>query len=553
MPDNSNISQLAKKIPFPLALVGGWTLVSVPAIFIYVRQLDTRDYYGFWPFAFVATFGFIFFRSSPTLVFEEVSGFRWFRRISLLILALLAFAASWAIGSIWPVFVGYVIGFALILDFAKEATTSRSLIYLILPLTLVVRPPVGLDELAVQQLQRVTSAVASEVLNKVGLEHVLAGNTIQPFQGEPLLVEEACSGVQSLFTLMFVAVFWATFRKYTLPRTMLLAFSAVLWAVVMNVFRVFSIAMAATYLQLDLTSGWKHELLGYVAVLGASLLLLCNDRVLHFLLHPIEDNKAKQVNPLIHIWNQCFQAPLESQAMASTTTNKLVRMTAVGSFVLLTMLVISSTLALDSDTSTNMAGRVGEPDIDENWLPDGTMKNCKLVNFEKIERQINADFGQYSSQWIVESPIGPVLNSIDYSFYGWHDLTVCYAGTGWKLTKLESKYQPGSKWPIAYAEFLKPSGERAILLQSMFTYDGEPLVSEAEKGVLASIRNRMQLASANTLKTRQVQTLYEFVSRAEDAVAILEELHMTVREQLRSRAIAENSVAHKASLGNGND
>ncbi|MEZ6033110.1 MAG: archaeosortase/exosortase family protein [Planctomycetaceae bacterium] len=81
--------------------------------------------------------------------------------------------------------------------------------------------PLNLDETAVQELQGVTSKIASAFLSMIHVDHLLAGNIIQPLIGGELLVDEACSGVQSLYTLMFIAAFMGVYR-YTLLRTSVL-------------------------------------------------------------------------------------------------------------------------------------------------------------------------------------------------------------------------------------------------------------------------------------------------------------------------------------------
>ncbi len=60
----------------------------------------------------------------------------------------------------------------------------------------------------------------------------------------------------------------------------------------------------------------------------------------------------------------------------------------------------------------------------------------------------------------------------------WHELTHCYQGLGWKLTKrdiLQEDIQDSEHpWEFVVAEFEKVTGETAILVFSTFYEDGSP-------------------------------------------------------------------------------
>jgi hypothetical protein len=79
----------------------------------------------------------------------------------------------------------------------------------------------------------------------------------------------------------------------------------VFWALLMNVTRVMSIAVAQIRFQLDLTSGWQHDAVGYAAMLLAIPFLLSTDRLLQFFFGPIPDDprKHQKINVLVLGWN----------------------------------------------------------------------------------------------------------------------------------------------------------------------------------------------------------------------------------------------------------
>ncbi len=290
--------------------VAGFFVAFLPVLMAYLPQLWIREYYRFFPFAFGVTLLLAFSRAATKPKFEG-SATRWtFRSIAFLI-AEASLVSGIALGSPLSCFVACVVVLGLILDFWNESNCNRSLAYLLLPLMLIVRPPLNLDESAIHSLQRITSKLASSFLSAVHVDHILSGNIIQPLVGPALLVEEACSGVQSLFTLMFIAAFLGVSRRYPLARTLLLVGSAVFWALIMNVFRVIAIALAQTQLQLDVTSGWKHEAVGYAGILLAVAFLFSTDRLLLFFFGGIPDDPMKNasVNVFVSFWNWLFVTP----------------------------------------------------------------------------------------------------------------------------------------------------------------------------------------------------------------------------------------------------
>ena len=113
--------------------------------------------------------------------------------------------------------------------------------------------------------------------------------TVLIFPGQKeYFVEEACSGVQSLFTLLFCAGAYSVWRRYSLGRILLMLLAASGWAVLMNSLRILAIPMAEIHLGIDLVSGWKHEALGYTALILAILMLLSTDRLFSILLTPLQ-------------------------------------------------------------------------------------------------------------------------------------------------------------------------------------------------------------------------------------------------------------------------
>jgi exosortase len=304
-PADFNLQSLLSRGRLLIIAVLAISLAFLPVLLRYFSQLWSREHYQFFPFAIAVMTGFAVFRMDARPRFDGKS-VRWSVR-GLLFGTAVALLGVAAVRDPSPLvyFVAYAILITLVLDFFVEQDSCRSLTYVVVPFLLTIRPPRGIDERMMAKLQSLTSSITSQFLNTLQFDHILEGNTIIPLQGPPLGVAEACSGVQSLFTLMFIASVIGVYHRYPMLRIVLLAGSAVFWALLMNVTRVMSIAVAQIRFQLDLTSGWQHDAVGYAAMLLAIPFLLSTDRLLQFFFGPIPDDprKHQKINVLVLGWN----------------------------------------------------------------------------------------------------------------------------------------------------------------------------------------------------------------------------------------------------------
>jgi exosortase len=545
-----------------LAAITAVALAYLPVLLIYLPQLWSRQYYQFFPFAFLATIVLAVVRADRWTEFSGIK-LRWIARgVTFLAAETLLALGIWS-GSPWPCFVAFIMTIGILLDFWKDVAGERTLVYLILPLLLVIRPPLHLDEAAVQGLQTITSQVASAVLNGIGIDHLLTGNVIEPLSGEQLLVEQACSGVQSLFTLMFIAAFMSVYRRYTLARTIALTASAVVWALMMNIFRVVAIVVAQTQFQTDLSTGWQHELVGYAGLLLAIGALLSTDRLLLFLLGGIPDLPLRyaKINVLVSAWNWLMVAPefTETTARSSATSSgarkrigdgppRFAKGAVLSVFGLAGIALISATPAwglpglVSVSRGTQQIAQLQS--VDSTWLDAERLPGCSLVEFGRKTRDVNdpnSIFGLHSDEWMCEASFGNVLNSMDHMFDSWHDLTVCYKSVGWQIEELRevTPTNGDSNWPAVYAEFVQSSGKHAHLCFSLFTLDGTPVLPTGETaGLGAGFRRRLKQAQLEGQPVVQVQSLNEsIVGLTEDKIQQLIDMHGDAREQLRGRVI----------------
>ena len=339
-PDRSANVGAAQILSSPLVVsLAALSVVCLPVLYSYLTNLWGREYYQFFPFAFATVFWFAATRARREPEFDLPP---WRKSLHIAAAVVCAALAGFGAmqGSPWPCYCAYVVAVALLLDHWQEEETGRRLFYLVLPLLLTVRPPLDGDNVAIQKLQLLTSKIASNFLNALEIDHILSGNIIQPMKGPALLVAEACSGVQSLFTVMFIAAFIGASKQYSVVRSLLLISTGVFWALLMNVCRVLAIAIGQVRFSLDLTVGWRHDAVGYAAMLLAIPFLLSTDRFVQFLFGGIPDDPRKynRINVLVLAWNWLFTAPAAVEDVSGRTVES--RWAALGKFQRATVILL---------------------------------------------------------------------------------------------------------------------------------------------------------------------------------------------------------------------
>jgi len=276
----------------------------IPYLLLYCLSVWRQPHYQFFPFAFAAFAWLFFSRRSKNVRPWSVAS------LVLFGLDVVCLAVGIWLNSPWIVAVGTIAWLLAWCLNSEDEASGRSLGYLILLPLMTIRLPLNMDQQAIHWLQRMTTAVSSQFLNQLKILHVREGNVIQ-FPGKSFLVAEACSGVQSLFTILFLAALVICLRRRSFVHGMLLLFSGFAFAGLMNVARVMTIAVAWQTYSHDLSTGLVHEVLGYCCLGIAAALLMSADVCLRFLLDPMPDVERFGVtllfrNPLIVLWNRLF-------------------------------------------------------------------------------------------------------------------------------------------------------------------------------------------------------------------------------------------------------
>jgi exosortase/archaeosortase family protein len=177
---------------------------------------------------------------------------------------------------------------------------------LALPLAMVLKLPVGLDQSLIQTLQRVATKVSGALLSWLDIPHLVTGNVIG-LASKDLFVAEACSGIQSVFTLLFIATVLIAIHRYHWWYVPIFWAAAVLCAVLGNSLRIVIVAIAEVWYQKDWSTGWAHESVGYATLLIAILMLLSFEYFFTGIFHPIRNVESEEKvlrNGLVRFWDR---------------------------------------------------------------------------------------------------------------------------------------------------------------------------------------------------------------------------------------------------------
>jgi len=301
---SSEERRIASRLGTPSARLLILAVAHLPFLFLYYRQLWQQEHYGFFPFAL----GVFFVLTRQRMVGHKARGLGWFSK-TLIACDIVLLLGGIVLNSPWLVTLGAICLTIAWLWTILERDYECSLTYLALLPLLTLRLPLNRDVEIIQWLQPATTRLASDVLYFLSVLHVREGNVLT-FEEKRFMVEEACSGVQSLFFVLFLAALIAVGNRRRLSITCLLLGFGIGVAGLMNVLRISTVAVAWDFWEWDLSGGWQHDALGYVALVIAAALMFSADALLEFLTAPVpSDEFSVSASAKSVFWNRRFTVP----------------------------------------------------------------------------------------------------------------------------------------------------------------------------------------------------------------------------------------------------
>ena len=145
----------------------------------------------------------------------------------------------------------------------------RELIYPLGTLLLMIAPPVMIYDRLTLNLQLLASRLGENSLEALGYSVMREGNILE-LVGTKLSVEEACSGIRSLFSILFMCTLYNFFFVRGKGTKTIILFMAVPIAILGNAGRILATGIASQYNR-ELIQGVSHETFGYISVVVAGI------------------------------------------------------------------------------------------------------------------------------------------------------------------------------------------------------------------------------------------------------------------------------------------
>lgn len=477
------------RLPVGRLLLVGLTVTAAygPLLVQHALQMWDRPHYQFVPLIPVAAAVLLISRMRGLGPLQP--GSRWLS-LSLVGLAWLLLFAGEILNSPWFAAVALLVLAAAALYAVGDVKLFGAALPAWLLLWLAVPPPLQLDNQLVLALQTLTARWASAILDLFGIYHVMAGHVVET-GGQRLLVEQACSGINSLFAILACTLFYVFLTRRPMGQAIALIIAALFWVMVANVTRVVLVTFAGVRWGMNLADGWRHEALGLVLFALALGLIWSTQRLILFLTVPAPVPNAPPVEEI----------PPEPTTWPDLRKTWLAGPTAVLGFG---MLAVLHAVAMWNQGPGNRY----QPDavaacldmLSEETLP-AQWEQWQRLNTgpEHFLRRRNpgSAFGEFSKTWTYVLGPSTATLSLDYPFPNWHDLTSCYTGQGWAIDAQEVRHRATAAGPVEFVEvrLSKPAYRSGHLLFCEFDRRGQPLEALRGGAYLSLARHRQSLVA----------------------------------------------------------
>lgn len=416
-----------------------------PLVIIFLLDLWRQPEYQFFPEAVAAAAYFAWTRNrevSRPLVSGQPVLTVFLMAASLAILLLgLAIWSPW-LGAVSSLMAGVGVawwfgGWAML----RAMTPAFVMLAVIIP------PPLGLEVQLGLFLRSMATTLSSHTLHLLGVTHSVEGHVIA-LPGQKLLVEEACSGINSLMFITAFSLFYMLWRRRQIWCYAILIPAAIAMVVMGNVVRISLGAWLRYHDGLDILTGWKHEWLSIILVVIYIALVIGMEHILPRRRASLQETPAGNIpygqtlgkRPSIRwAWAAgCVFAILGLFGVfraweKSREGIEPLRMARSG---------------LRDNASFQMPGKIG------NWIR--LESGSPTVN--KIE-----SLGLSTLIWTYETREMRAVVALDYPISGYHDVAGCYINAGWTIERKEYIAPQTDKPDRIEIEMKKPAGNHGTL------------------------------------------------------------------------------------------
>jgi exosortase len=551
-------------------MAGAIALGILPLYLAELNVMAHMSMYQFFPFVFVFVggVGWTRWRAAAGTAGPRLGKGWWPETVcvgaGLLLLAVHAgLFGPWLGGA-----AGIVMAAAGVLALRRVRDVQLWDLWLLLAITM--RLPLELDGRLAGVLQRASSRLSSLVLDGLGVLHLLSGNVVM-LPHRKLFVDEACSGIISVMSVIACAAMLAIWRGRATLHFVLLVALGVGSAMIMNVVRISAIAAALAWYDVDWTSGWQHETISLVAFLGTFVLLVGFDHALVALTAPVpsETGVAREwagVRWAARTWNKLvsvhwFKQPAYGRGRTAVAEPRAtgiagdvarppwIRFAIFSALALALGVFHSVAIYANYLSATEDADHVVEriTKLDRSGLAKA-ISPWQIVDEAFVERETISELAPFSKVYKVKNPETQTeaTVSLDYPFYRrWHDVCGCYLNTGWRQD-WKTVVREGAETKAGECQFIKAQlegqdGGHGYLVFANINQDGVLVAPPRDLGDLGYLLNTFvnkaqhsRQVSLNPKKLFQVQVWHQQAGlHGEEQAAELEGLFYKAFDYLK--------------------
>lgn len=493
----------------------------VPLLWVFFVLRWDRPEYQFFPLALFAV-GLLAWRAANTTIAPGNLGI-------VRMLALAAGGLCLLANALWSPWLGYV-AFLLALAAAGWGLGGKPLLKALVPaglmLLVLLPPPLGWDQTLILRLRSVAVDTSSALLDWLRVTHVQDGNTLQ-LPGKTLLVEEACSGINSFILCNAFCLFWILWQRRSLWWLLPALPATSLFVVLGNVIRITAGTTAYYYWQMNLLSGWPHEIFGLVLLLGYCVLVLSLDQLLVFLTKPSRSPKPDLGQ------NAASAAPKPSPARRRS--GPVFGFKFAGAFFAVMGLGFFAAHLFGGGRH----GLAALPSLrftrELNLSLPASLAGWQRVNSTSGDLALAQTLGVHSIIWHFQRAGTEAEVAVDYPLDGFHNVKVCYVNNGWHVRAEDELTLPQSHEDLhAIKLTMDQSIRHAVVLHSVVNERGDWLSAPQ---ALASRLANTTAGLPNGYRVQLITGGYAPVSAADEANA--EELFFQARQTLVQQLVAQ--------------
>jgi len=475
-----------------------------PLLVLEGRNLWQQEHLQFYPLAWTAAVYFLW---------TQISGAQQPTRLRRLVAlatasagAVVGLAAAWYF-SPWLAHLSAILWFAFLVFLQCARAPMGSILAMIGLLAITLPLPFNLDNELILWLQQLSTWATAALMDGLGVPYSRQGTILQ-LQDKRLFVEEACSGVTSMYSLAAIALGVSLLQQSSGKVTLLSLLTIPLWSGLGNFLRLATIVVAWHYFQVDLTHGIWHTVLGAATFAIAALGWMLSALLMQIFEAPIPvDRNDLQENQWIAWFNRKPRTLPEGRGDPPGAVFQI----ALGSIGLLAVGLMAAAIPTGWLTFQTLLNDLRAPRIteqDEKFFPgeDGMPQQLKVearrVRFQEEKRERTSIFGSYSRTWTYRMAGGHLLTaSLDFPFTGWHRLYVCYENTGWEVTGYDlMEADPGDQgWPWVEMKLKNKYGQHGRVLFCFLDELGQHYIPQPDE-----VRHRLR---DNSIQERARQTL----------------------------------------------